>query len=165
MTEASQVLASVVAPVLEQLGLRCYDVELTGPPGRARTLRVLVERVDGAAVDLDAITDATRELSPVLDSDPGAARVLASAYTLEVSSPGLERPLRRPEHWRGLEGEVVSVKTRVEGAAQRLRGTVVRVDDAGVDLEVDGSECRVEFDAIIQARTVFEWGPAEKVVR
>jgi ribosome maturation factor RimP len=82
-----------------------------------------------------------------------------------VSSPGLERPLRRPEHWRGLDGEVVTVKARVGGTSERVRGTVVRVDDSGVDLDVDGARRRFEFADMTQARTVFEWGPAEKVTR
>ena len=165
MTEASQALATVVAPVLERLGLHLYDVELTGAPGRARTLRVLVERADRAPVDLDAVTAAGRELSSVLDADPAATRVLRDPYTLEVSSPGLERPLRRADHWQGLEGEVVSVKVRVDGVTERLRGTVARVDGTGADLDVDGTSRRVEFADVTQARTVFEWGPAEKVTR
>jgi ribosome maturation factor RimP len=163
MTEASQALSTVVAPVLERHGLHLYDLELTGPQGRTRTLRVLVDGAAGAPVDLDTITAATQDLSPALDADPTAADVLRGAYALEVSSPGLERPLRRPEHWRGLEGTLVTLKTRVAGATERLRGTVVAVDDAGVDLDVDGSRRRVEFADATQARTVFEWGPAEKV--
>jgi ribosome maturation factor RimP len=165
MTEASQALATVAAPVLERLGLRLYDVEIAGAPGKARTVRVLVQRSDGGPVDLDTITAATRDLSPAFDAEPDTARVLRDASTLEVSSPGLERPLRRPEHWRGLEGEVVSVKTRIDGVTQRLRGTVAGVDHTGVDLDVDGVRRRVEFVDVTQARTVFEWGSAEKVTR
>src|SRR5690348_7309227 len=93
-------VALAVAPVLADLGLELFDVELTGS-GRARTLRVFVDRpgaVDGAGsgVDLDAITAATEALSPVLDADTRVAGVLSGPYTLEVSSPGLERPLRTP---------------------------------------------------------------------
>jgi ribosome maturation factor RimP len=163
MTEASQALTSVIEPILESLGLHLYDVELTGATGRARTLQVLVQRADGGPVDLEAITDATRALSPVLDADAAASRILRAAYTLEVSSPGLERPLRRAEHWRGLEGEVVSIKTRVDGATVRLRGSVTAVDDEGVDVDVDGTARRDDFADMTQARTVFEWGAAEKV--
>jgi ribosome maturation factor RimP len=163
MTEMDPALVAVIEPVVGHLGLRLYDVELAGATGRARTLRVLVDRVDGSGVDLDAITDATRELSAALDADPAAARVLSAAYTLEVSSPGLERPLRRPDHWSGLEGELVSLKTRVDGATVRLRGTVTAADDTGIELEVDGAPQRVAFDDMTQARTVFEWGQAEKV--
>jgi len=163
MTEVSEVLTAVIAPVVEPLGLHLYDVELTGTRGRARTLRVLVRGADGAPVDLEAITSATRALSPALDDDPSAAALLRDPYTLEVSSPGLERPLRRPDHWQGLEGEVVSLKIRTDGATERLRGTVASVDDTGVELDVDGARRRVELADVTQARTVFEWGPAEKV--
>ena len=168
MTEAttSDALSSVIAPVLAPLGLHLYDVELAGASGRARTLRVLVERADGAPVDLDVITSATEALSPVLDTDPGADRILRGAYTLEVSSPGLERPLRRPDHWRSVVGDLVSVKARSrgdgDGAVERFRGTVSGVDEHGAVLDVDGAERRVEFDDVTQARTVFEWGPAPK---
>ena len=165
MTEASQALTALIEPVVTPLGLELYDVELAGARGRAPTLRVLVDRIGGGAVDLDAITDATRALSPVLDADAEASRILSGAYTLEVSSPGLERPLRRPDHWQKVRGDVVVVKTRVDGASERLRGVVTDVDDDGVELDVDGTRRRVAFTDVTQARTVFEWGPAEKVTR
>jgi ribosome maturation factor RimP len=165
MTESSQALRTVVVPILERHGLLLYDLELTGTEGRARTLRVLVQSRDGAPVDLDTITLATQALSPALDAHPDATRVLRGSYALEVSSPGLERPLRRAEHWRGLEGTLVTLKTRAHGSTERLRGTVVAADDSGVELDVDGERRRVEFADVTQARTVFEWGPAEKVTR
>jgi ribosome maturation factor RimP len=165
MTEASQALTALIEPVVTPLGLELYDVELAGASGRAPTLRVLVDRIGGGAVDLDAITEATRALSPVLDADAAAGRILSGAYTLEVSSPGLERPLRRPDHWQKVRGEVVVVKTRVDGASERLRGVLTEVDDDGVELDVDGTRRRVALADVTQARTVFEWGPAEKVTR
>jgi len=161
-TAASDALASVIEPILAPRGLSLYDVELAGASGKARTLRVLVERTDGAPVDLDVITAATEALSPVLDSDPTADRILRGAYTLEVSSPGLERPLRRPAHWRGVVGAVVSVKARFEGVTERFRGTVISADDEAVTLDVDGHERRIPLADVTQARTVFEWGPQEK---
>lgn len=159
---SSDALAAVVEPVLDALGLRCYDVELTGAAGRARTLRVLVERADGSAADLDEITAATEALSPALDADRTADRILRGSYTLEVSSPGLERPLRRPDHWQGAIGELVSVKTRIDGVSTRVRGTVTSVDDDGAVLDVDGTAHTIRFADVTQARTVFEWGPQPK---
>lgn len=167
-TATSDALSSVIAPVVTPLGLHLYDVELAGASGRARTLRVLVERTGGEPVDLDTITSATEAVSRVLDTHPDADRILRGSYTLEVSSPGLERPLRRPDHWRSVVGDVVSVKARSrgdgegDGAVERFRGTVTGVDDDGAVLDVDGAERRVEFDDVTQARTVFEWGPAPK---
>ncbi|HZP31428.1 MAG TPA: ribosome maturation factor RimP [Acidimicrobiia bacterium] len=159
-----QAVADAVAPALADLGLELFDVELTGS-GRARTLRVFVDRPagDDAAVDLDAITAATEALSPVLDHDPRVAAALPGPYTLEVSSPGLERPLRTPAHFRRAVGSTVSVKTRAPGGGPvRRRAVLVAADDAGVTVEVDGTTEHLAYDDILQARTVFEWGPAPK---
>ena len=98
------VVRDSLSPVVAGLGLALYDVELHGT-GPARTLRVTVEKEGG--VDLDAITEVTRAVSPVLDAEPS----LTGSYLLEVSSPGLERPLRRPEHYRRAVGDTISVKT------------------------------------------------------
>ena len=153
-------VAEAVAPALQSLGLELFDVELTGS-GRARTLRVFVDRDGG--VDLDAITAATEAVSPVLDTDARVAASLPGSYTLEVSSPGLERPLRTPAHFRRAVGSPVSIKTRPpEGGPVRRRAVITAADDRGVTLDVDGSTEQLAYDEILQARTVFEWGPAPK---
>jgi len=165
MTDGAEQLRAVIEPVVAPLGLHLYDLELAGARGRAPTLRVLVQRDGGEGADLEAITSATQALSPVLDADPRAGELLCGAYTLEVSSPGLERPLRRREHWVGLADEVVSVKARVGDTTERWRGVVTAVDDDGVELEVDGARRRVDFADVTSAHTVFDWGPAEKAKR
>ena len=110
-------------------------------------------------VDLDTVTEATRVVSPLLDEWPG----FDSAYTLEVSSPGLERPLRRPAHFAGARGMAVTIRCRdAAGVARRVRGVLLGTDDTGCTVEVDGAPEHITFDSIEQARTVFEWGPAEK---
>jgi len=153
-------VAEAVAPALQSLGLELFDVELTGS-GRARTLRVFVDRDGG--VDLDAITAATEAVSPVLDTDARVAASLRGSYTLEVSSPGLERPLRTPAHFRRAVGSPVSIKTRLpEGGPVRRRAVITAADDRSVTLDVDGSTEQLAYDEILQARTVFEWGPAPK---
>lgn len=153
-------LAPVLAPVLDEVGLTLYDVVLTGS-GRARTLQVLVDRPGG--VDLDAVTAATEALAPVLDADAVVAAVLPGAYLLEVSSPGLERPLRTPAHFRGAVGTPVSLKVRTpDGTTRRDRVLLVGADDDGIEVEVDGARERVGYGDVVQARTVFEWGPAPK---
>jgi ribosome maturation factor RimP len=140
-----------LAPVVAGLGLALYDVELTGT-GKARTLRVTVEKDGG--VDLDAITDVTRAVSPVLDGEP----TLAGSYLLEVSSPGLERSLRTPAHFAGARDESVSVKFRTEGGTQRVHGVLVDSDDRRCVVEGDDGRHEIAYDDITQARTVFEWG-------
>ena len=168
MSEAPSALVDVLAPVVADLGLSLYDVELVGARGRARTVRVLVAAPDGAGgIGLDEIAAATESVSPALDraaADPatGVARILPGAYTLEVSSPGLERPLRTPEHWRGAMGVTVSVRTNHADEVLRRRGVVRAVDDGGAELEIDGARERLAFADVVQARTVFEWGSAPK---
>jgi ribosome maturation factor RimP len=142
-----------LAPVVAGLGLALYDVELHGT-GKARTLRVTVEREGG--VDLDAITDVTRAVSPVLDAEPS----LSGSYLLEVSSPGLERSLRTATHFAGARDETVSVKFRTEGGTQRVHGVLVDSDDHRCVVEGDDGRHEIAYDDITQARTIFEWGPA-----
>jgi len=160
VTDTTDRLAEVLAPVLAEVGLDCYDVEVSGPH-KARTLRVLVNRAEG--IDLEAITAATKALTPVLDADPAVARALPGSYLLEVSSPGIERPLRTPGHFRGATGLSVSLKYRTEsGGVERERVVVVAADDDGVEVDRDGTHLRVAYADIVQARTVFEWGGAPK---
>jgi ribosome maturation factor RimP len=147
-------LQEAVAPVVEGLGLELVDLEL-----RPGLLRVVVDRQGG--VDLDLVSKATRELSDVLDGhDPMPGR----RYTLEVSSPGLERPLRTPEQFARAVGEQVSVRTMPSaGLDRRIRGTLSVADADGVVLTGDGlpeDGSRIAYSDIERARTVFEWGPA-----
>jgi ribosome maturation factor RimP len=158
-------IAEALAPAVAGLGLHLYDVELSGT-GRARILRVMVDREGG--VDLDAIAAATDAVSPLLDAPP-LDSVVSGPYALEVSSPGLERPLRTPEHFSGAVGETVSVKFRagddhgVQHGSRRVRGVVGAADDTGFELVLDdGTTEHIAYGDVTQARTVFEWGPAPK---
>jgi len=152
------VLRAAAEPVLSSLGLELVDVEFEGS-GRARTVRVTVDRDGG--VDLDTLAEATRPVAEAFD----AADAVSGPYNLELSSPGVERPLRRPAEFRRFIGTPVSVKSYEPVAgARRHRGLLVAADDGGIDLEVDGEPRRFPYDAIASARTVFEWGPAPKPI-
>jgi ribosome maturation factor RimP len=136
--------------------LRLWDVEMGGQPGRS-IVRVFVDGQNGA-VDLDTVAEVSEEISRALDlRDPIPGR-----YTLEVSSPGLERTLRAPEHFALSVGKKVTVKTReiLHGNGHRIDGKVVAADDSTVQLAVDEKDpakVAVPYDAIKSARTVFEW--------
>lgn len=146
-----ETIVAVVEPVLAPLGLELFDVQFSGS-GRARTVRVLVDRDGG--VDLDAITAASERIQPALDDLDALGQ-----FALEVSSPGLERPLSRPEHFRRAVGEMVSVKVRdASGEGRRVRGKLVAVDEHGITFETERGTEDVEYGQIMQARTVFEWG-------
>lgn len=153
-SETIDAVREAVAPALADLGLSLYDVELTGS-GRARALRVTIHREGG--VDLEAVTAATQAISPLLDEAP-----ISGPFQLEVSSPGVERALRRPEHFRGAAGEVVMVKHTTPDGSVRARGVLLGADGEGVVLDVDGEEQRIAYHDITTARTVFEWGPAPR---
>jgi ribosome maturation factor RimP len=147
-----EAVRAAVEPAVLALGVDLYDVELLGAAG-ARTLRVTVAKEGG--VDLETITAVTRTVSPLVD----AADAVNGSYLLEVSSPGVERTLRTPQHFRGALGEQVSVKFHTEAGPRRVRGALVSVDDASIVVDADDGT-RVELAAadITQARTVFEWG-------
>jgi ribosome maturation factor RimP len=138
----------IVEPLLAEQGLECFDVEYGG--GR---LVVMADRPGG--VDLDALTAATHRISAALDrEDPVPGR-----YLLEVSSPGLERRLRTPEHFRRFVGETVSVKLQPgTEAPRRLTGRLDAADDTGITI----AGRAIPYDDIERAQTVFEWGPAPK---
>ena len=148
---------SAVEPPLAEGGFELVDVERQGS-----VLRVTVDRSEG--VDLEAVTEATRLVNEVLD----ASDLIGERTTLEVSSPGLERPLRTPGHFRRFVGTEVAVKLRpgVEGE-RRLAGVLEDADDDGV---VMGGR-RLPYTDIEKARTVFVWpaggqkSPAKKIGR
>lgn len=146
-----ETIQDVVEPVLAPLGLGIYDLVVGGG-----VVRLTVDRPGG--VDIDTIEAATRAIAPLLEDVD-----IPAPYTLEVSSPGLERTLRRPEHFASALGSIVSVKARdAAGATERLRGELTAADDDTITIRVDDGDRTVAIDAITQARTVFEWGPAPK---
>ena len=146
-------LETPLRSLLSTLELDLYDLELA-----AGTLNVTVSKPGG--VDLDALTRANRAISEWLDlNDPIAGR-----FTLDVSSPGLERRLRSAEHFRSAVGEVVTLREHRDGqATRRLEGPLVSVTGDSVSLE-DKSNGLVQVDiaAIERARTVFQWGGGAK---
>jgi ribosome maturation factor RimP len=150
-------LRDLVDPLLAAQDLELVDLEV-----KAKLVRVTVDREGG--VDLDTISDVTQLVSSLLDAhDP-----LPSSYALEVSSPGLERPLRTPEHFRRFAGAKVSVKTRsgVEGD-RRVEGILTDVDDDGFNVRLgdangETASRHLLYSEVEKARTVFEWGPPPK---
>lgn len=143
----------VLSPLLDAVGLELVDLEL-----RPGLVRVTVDRDGG--VDLDTLAEANRVVSRALDDlDPMPGR-----YTLEVSSPGVERRLRTQAQFFRAVGEVVSVRTLPEtGEVRRLQGRLVSVEGGRITIEpsdAPGTAVHVPLDGIERARTVFEWGSA-----
>jgi ribosome maturation factor RimP len=149
-------VAAIVAPLADERGLDLYDVEQ-----HQASLRVLVNRQGG--IDIDTLAELSRAVSRALDeADP-----VSGKYTLEVSSPGLERPLRRPDHFAGAVGELITVKTLpgTEGE-RRVTGTLLLADDEGITIGPEpgqeGEDRRLTYDQVMGARTLFDWGTTTK---
>ena len=125
-------LAGWIEPVVGSAG---YDLEelVVTPAGRRSVVRVVVDR--DAGVSLDDVAEISRAISEVLDQhDDGMGR---TPYVLEVSSPGVDRPLTEPRHWRRNIGRLVAVTVGRTGSTDDLTGRVTAVDDAGITLAVE----------------------------
>ncbi len=137
----------------EALELDDLEVAGNGP----RVVRVTVDAEE--SIGVDRLARVSRALSRMLDEeDP-----FEGAYTLEVTSPGLERRLRRPRHFEKSLGADVKVKSKVEiDGARSHRGVLVSVGEEGFVVTVDGSERHIDFEQVQSARTLFEWKKAPK---
>jgi ribosome maturation factor RimP len=148
----------LIEPIVADLGLDLYDVELRGG-----LLRVALDTPAGSdsGITLETLALASRLVSRELDhQDPVPGR-----YTLEVTSPGIERPLRTPAHFRREVGKVVAIRlSDVSHDDRRVTGTLVAADDTTATVRVDAPDGPVEraipYPQIDRARTVFEWGTA-----
>ena len=149
-------VARIVAPSVEAMGYELVRVHLSG--GGQPTLQVMVERADRGEMTVDHCAEVSRAVSALLDvEDP-----IPGAYTLEVSSPGIDRPLTRPEDFDRFAGFEAKLETRrpVDGR-RRFRGTVMgRAGDAGdrvaMRIDQDGAAATVEIplEAVHRAKLV-----------
>ena len=169
IAETQDRLHGIVEPVVEREGYVLVELRLTGG-GRGSRLQVVIDRpgrtsyvppdrkagdpgLDGVGIRDCAVV--SRALSPVLDVED----VIDAAYDLEVSSPGINRPLTKPEHFKIAEGMRVRVKLRIPIAEQRTHiATLVKADDEGITLEGDrNAEVVIPYRHIRQARLDLEF--------
>ncbi len=142
---------TLVRPVVEGAGLELVEVSFGGTGGR-RVLRVTVDRPEG--LDLGAIAELSEKIARRLDlEDFGDGR-----YELEVSSPGIERPLHTPAQFGRFVGSRVKVKTAepVDGARVH-EGVLAEADEQWLTVSVDGAERRISMSDVASARTVADW--------
>jgi ribosome maturation factor RimP len=172
-TEVELALSELLAPVLSEQGLVLEELRLT-PAGKRRVLKVLVDRdvfaQDDAAADtaveglsLDEVAEASRLVSTHLDQLPESGDPLGgTAYTLEVSSPGVDRPLTLPRHFRRNVGRLIELRT-ADGSSLRCRITSVTQDSVTVETsqgarpvlwrDVLGGSVQVEFRRVAAPTT------------
>jgi len=153
MSVTAERIGDLILPILNESQVSLYDLEYTGG-----NVRVLVDREGG--IDLAALTEVTRRISAALDE----ADLVSSAYTLEVSSPGLERNLRTPAHYAGAVGDLVKVKTRPNTAGdRRVDGRLTAADDTTITVrDEDEVDHVIPLADIERARTHFLGDAAPK---
>lgn len=142
-----QKLGKIVTPVLADHGARLVHLEYT-----SGTLQVMVEGKDGTPMGVDDFATISRDLSPALEvADP-----IAGAYRLEVSSPGIDRPLTSLEdfaRYTGFEAKL-ELDTPIEGTQKRYRGFIKSVSGAIVTLETDTGDTAIPFEKLSKAKLV-----------
>ena len=147
MTELLRRIEDIVAPTIVGMGYELVRVSLSKGGG---TLQIMVEPADGRAMDVEGCATVARALSAVLDvEDP-----IPSSYTLEVSSPGIDRPLTRPKDYARWAGHLARLETAepVEGR-RRFKGTLLGLDGDAVRLRLDdGTEAQLPLSAITRAK-------------
>ena len=155
MTDKAHEIAALLAPTVGSLGLELLGVEYLPAPGGA-VLRLYIDTPEGdeRAVGIEDCEATSREVSAQLDvEDP-----ITGNYTLEVSSPGVDRPLFTTAQFERYAGQVakVTMKLPMDGR-RRLQGTILRADGDMVVFDVDGTEMAVAIDNIEKARLVPDW--------
>ena len=145
-------LIVMLEPLVEQLGYELVDIEWASAP-RSGVLRIYLDQPasHGGHIGIEDCEKVRREVSARLDvEDP-----LPGAYTLEVSSPGFDRVLRKSAHFERFVGQRVWVELQVpRDGRRRYTGTLAKVSDRGCELEVDGQAVQVAFAEIGKARLV-----------
>jgi ribosome maturation factor RimP len=150
-------LREVIAPVIEAAG---YDLEelSVSRAGRRHVLRIMVDGEHG--VSLDAVADLSREISVALDSaEETGGQFSEREYVLEVSSPGVDRPLTQPRHWRRNVGRLVAVAVD----ERQLTGRLVAADDAGIILDVNGARHELRYADLGPGRVQVEFGRLDEL--
>lgn len=146
-------LVRLLAPVVEARGLDLEDVVVT-QAGKRRQLRVVVDRDGG--ISLDTVAAVSTAVAAQLDDSDAMG---GSPYVLEVTSPGVDRPLTAPRHWRRNRTRLVKVAT---AEATALEGRLVEVDDDGIGVESDGVVTRLTWDRVASGRVQVEFNRPSK---
>ncbi len=143
-------IEALIAPSLEAMGYDVVRVQLSGSGGRLN-LQVMAEPRDGGVMTVEKCADISRAISALLDvEDP-----IPNAYSLEVSSPGIDRPLVRPSDYERFAGYEAKIETnRLVDGRKRFRGRLGGVTEDGVRIALDQRETNVPFDAIHRAKLV-----------
>ncbi len=151
MSKLEQNLTEMLAPAVEALDFELVGVEFVRA-GKHSTLRVYIDHENGISVDDCA--DVSHQVSAVLDvEDP-----ISTEYNLEVSSPGMDRPLFKPAHYENVVGETIAVKLRMPMENRRnFKGKLLSIADGVITVEVDGQQFDLAISNIEKGNLVAEF--------
>jgi ribosome maturation factor RimP len=142
-------IAELITPAIEAMGFELVRVQVSG--SQRPTVQVMAEPASGRAMSVDDCAEISRAISAVLDvEDP-----ITGPYSLEVSSPGIDRPLTRPKDYERFLGHEAKVETSapIDGR-KRFKGPIKSVDANAVELTVDGADVRIPFGTVHKAKLV-----------
>ena len=150
-------LEDIVTSEIKPLGLELFELKLGGSKGRP-VVDVRIEREDGEKVTVEDCADASRAIETRLDEQDFGGR----QYVLEVSSPGVERPLRWPEHWRRFVGRRARVRAEPLGGRRDVEIVGVPDDEHVILRGEDGTEVTVTLAQVREATLVVDWGAQKR---
>ena len=148
---------ALAEPLAEARGLDVVAIELTGAPSGRRVLRISLDKLGGATIE--DCTRVSRGLSPALDAE----EVITDAYDLEVSTPGMDRPLQREQDWVRFVGCDVRLKTWDMDGRRRLKARIVSVTDGVVRLQTEGGPRDLALDDIERANLVLDFDQYQRL--
>lgn len=135
-------ISNIIRNTLDDLGLRLYDLHFNHV---SKTLRVFIDRKDGVITVLDC-----KKVSNMLSKEIDEEEIMPFSYTLEVSSPGIERPLKRPEHYLWALGKLVEIDTH----DKKIKGYIRDTERDGVIVATDHGENMILYSSIVKAKVV-----------
>ena len=149
MKNISAVIDDLVSPIVDALDLEFWGCELVRQ-GKYSLIRVYIDRESG--VDISDCEKVSRQVSAVFDVE----EPITEEYTLEVSSPGLERPLFRLEQFRKYVGSIIQLRMKnPQDGRKKFKGDLVRVDDDSIVLSIDGGEVEFQYTDIDKANLIY----------
>ncbi len=137
-------ISQEIKDILEEMGLRLYDLHFNEV---SKTLRVFIDRAEGAVTVADC-----RKVSTMISERFRSADFIPYSYTLEVSSPGIERPLKRPEHFLWAIGKMIEIECK----GNKLRGYLRKTDGRGIVIASEQGEQSMPYKKIDKAKVVEE---------
>jgi len=147
--EPAQEVERIIRPSLADMGFDVVRVRLTG--GNRPTLQVMAERADGSGITVSECAEISHAVSALLDVDDP----IKGSYVLEVSSPGIDRPLTRAKDFERFAGFDAKIELdRAVDGRRRFRGTLLGTSDGKVELECEGARVALEIEAIRNAKLV-----------